>query len=238
MSDNIPFEIQTEIIQRLPVKSLIRFRSVSKTWKSLIDSSDFVARYSGQQRLLVGYDGLLDFKQKYVSVVDDDTFPQHKVYVHVPLMVKMLKRSTTIDGSHGLLCSHGDYQLDRDSPTFGTGRAVMWNPSIRKAVSVVVPNVAYGTFETVLGFGVCRETNDPKIVKIIHISNGRDVGSITCIIPRQVEVFTLSTNAWRYSYSNLPRKSIHFSYYRVVIDGFIYWLATDRIARDGGVGKF
>ncbi|GJW60406.1 ribonuclease H-like domain-containing protein, partial [Tanacetum coccineum] len=41
MSDNIPFDIQTEIIKRAPVKSVIRFRTVSKSWKSLIDSSEF-----------------------------------------------------------------------------------------------------------------------------------------------------------------------------------------------------
>ncbi|KAJ0818201.1 putative F-box domain-containing protein [Helianthus annuus] len=54
MSDNVPFEIQEEIIKRLPVKSLIRFRSVSKSWKSLIDSSNFITHY----RLLLWAYGL------------------------------------------------------------------------------------------------------------------------------------------------------------------------------------
>ncbi|MFS7957923.1 putative F-box domain-containing protein [Helianthus anomalus] len=36
MSDNVPFEIQEELIKRLPVKSLIRFRSVSKSWKAVV----------------------------------------------------------------------------------------------------------------------------------------------------------------------------------------------------------
>ncbi|MFS7914574.1 hypothetical protein Hanom_Chr02g00155041 [Helianthus anomalus] len=51
----------------------------------------------------------------------------------------------------------------------------------------------------------------------------------------QVEVFTLSSQAWRSSYSsNLPRKSIHFGSYRVVIDGVLYCLATYRITNDRG----
>nr|GEV36557.1 hypothetical protein [Tanacetum cinerariifolium] len=56
MSDNIPFEIQAEIMKRLPVKSLIQFRSVSKLWKSLIDSSAFIAEYQRtelQQHILL-----------------------------------------------------------------------------------------------------------------------------------------------------------------------------------------
>ncbi|MFS8020011.1 putative F-box domain-containing protein [Helianthus anomalus] len=65
MSDNIPFEIQEEIIKKLPVKSLIQFRSVSKTWKSLIDSSDFIKHYRGHmQHLLVRYIDKVDIREK------------------------------------------------------------------------------------------------------------------------------------------------------------------------------
>ncbi|GKD98136.1 integrase, catalytic region, zinc finger, CCHC-type containing protein [Tanacetum coccineum] len=46
MSDVIPFEVQMEIVKRVyDVSSLIRFRSVSKEWKSFIDSHEFIAGY-------------------------------------------------------------------------------------------------------------------------------------------------------------------------------------------------
>ncbi|GKE57425.1 probable galacturonosyltransferase 7 isoform X2 [Tanacetum coccineum] len=49
MSDNIPFDIQMEIIKRVSnVKSLIQLRSVSKLWKSFIDSSDFINGYGSR----------------------------------------------------------------------------------------------------------------------------------------------------------------------------------------------
>ncbi|KAI3725455.1 hypothetical protein L1987_65243 [Smallanthus sonchifolius] len=119
------------------------------------------------------------------------------------------------------------------------GRAVLWNVSIRKAVAVIVPNMANGIYGTALGFGVCRETNDPKIVKIRYISGQSDMESITHI-PWQVEVFTLSTGAWRSPYgSNLPRKSIIFCRLQVVvIDRFLYWHATDTITMDGGFRSY
>ncbi|GKD96150.1 putative F-box protein [Tanacetum coccineum] len=46
MSDNIPLEIQMEIMQRLHVNSLLQFRTVSKTWKSFIDGRNFIVSYS------------------------------------------------------------------------------------------------------------------------------------------------------------------------------------------------
>ncbi|GKB98884.1 zf-CCHC domain-containing protein [Tanacetum coccineum] len=42
---HIPFEMQIEIMNRLLVKSLLQFHSISKSWKSCIDSSTFVFRY-------------------------------------------------------------------------------------------------------------------------------------------------------------------------------------------------
>ncbi|KAI3724940.1 hypothetical protein L1987_64708 [Smallanthus sonchifolius] len=174
MLDNIPFEVQVEIIKRLPVRSLIQFRSVSKAWKSLIDSSDFIARYIAQppQHLLVWYFDGSD-NQKCVSIVVDAIFPKHKVYVPVPISVNMRMIYSTMCSSHGLLCLYGDYRMGLIS---GTGRAVLWNPSIRKAVSVVVSNV---------------------------------------------------TRAWRSAHSgNLPR------------NGFLYWLAIDRITKDNLIISF
>ncbi|GJR21285.1 F-box domain containing protein [Tanacetum coccineum] len=42
MSDNIPFDIQMDIMNRLPVKSLLQFRAVSKQWKFSIDNFEFI----------------------------------------------------------------------------------------------------------------------------------------------------------------------------------------------------
>ncbi|KAI3745872.1 hypothetical protein L6452_08283 [Arctium lappa] len=56
----LALDIQLEIIKRLPVKSLIQFRSVCKAWKSFIDSSQFIAGYSvphtQPQHLLIKYE--------------------------------------------------------------------------------------------------------------------------------------------------------------------------------------
>ncbi|MFS8012643.1 putative F-box domain-containing protein [Helianthus anomalus] len=184
MSDNIPFEIQEEIMKRLPVRSLIQFRSVSKAWK-----------------LSYHHVGSVHSKEKYVSIVDDDSFPHQRVSVTLPLCVRILQDYYSIGSSHGLLCFYGLYR-DYYGPNTKTENVVLWNPSVRKAAAFVVPNSG-------------------------------DSWEEDMEIPRQVEVFTLSTRSWRSSYStNLPRKSIEFGCDGRCIDGFYYWVATDRCTID------
>ncbi|XP_058217013.1 probable F-box protein At1g14315 [Rhododendron vialii] len=41
---HLPFDITIEILSRLPVKSLLRFKSVCKTWYALIETPDFFSK--------------------------------------------------------------------------------------------------------------------------------------------------------------------------------------------------
>ncbi|XP_076940105.1 F-box only protein 8-like [Bidens hawaiensis] len=223
-------------MSRLPVKSLIQFQSVSKTWKSVIDSPDFIIKHYNCQLKhtqvqhlvvtyadrLVTYSGQVDYEQKYVPFVDDE----QKVSLTLYQLVEMLLCSRIIGSYHEFL---GLYSRSCRN-TLNMDVVVLWNPSIRKAVAVVVPNIGNWRYETALplGFWFCRETNDLKIVKI-NYANLFGMGSN----PLEVEVFTFSTGTWRRSYGNLPRKSIHFVLHKeVVLDGVYNWLANERITAD------
>uniref|UniRef100_A0A251UCU8 Putative F-box associated interaction domain-containing protein n=1 Tax=Helianthus annuus TaxID=4232 RepID=A0A251UCU8_HELAN len=169
---------------------------------------------------------------KVETVVDDDTFPRSRVSV-TPLRVQDHGYYSIIGCSHGLFCL---FLIGREFLINGLGKAAFCNPTIRKTVELVVASVANGeTYATVLGFGVCRETNDTKIVKITHIVSWGDMETASCI-HWQVGVFTLSAWAWRRLGGNPPRKLVSFQFdlpdgfCSVSIDGVIYWLAT----MDGG----
>ncbi|GJV44673.1 hypothetical protein Tco_1429209 [Tanacetum coccineum] len=63
---------------------------------------------------------------------------------------------------------------------------VLWNPSVRKCVGIPIPNVFD---DTRIAFGVCPETNDPKLVKINAVK--------TPSISWEVQVFTLTSCVWK-----------------------------------------
>ncbi|KAJ9536764.1 hypothetical protein OSB04_un000068 [Centaurea solstitialis] len=228
----LEFDIQVEILKRLPVKSLIQFRSVCKAWKSLIDSSPFISDHNN-----VGHHPLSEHlmikcgasEENYVCFVDDDSdsFPQNKFATPpVPPIFRLFwPFNTAIHSSCGLLCVEG---LLREPDNSKTHMVVLWNPSIRKSIAIVVPNVGapsgfiYAATSRVIpfvGFGVCPETKDPKLIKISSRNDDEN----------QVMVFTLSSREWRCLSSNqLPLKSLEFkNYCQTVIGRFLYGLAFD-----------
>ena len=215
MSDNIPFEVQSEIIKRLPVKSVIQCRSVSKLWKSFIDSPKFINDHNqihhtrSQHHLFVRCK--LGYVKKHISVIDNDTFPQKKFHLTAPLCVHLLSSGGSVLGSsNGLICFHGIY---RDIG-FKTNMVALWNPAIKKSVGIVIPN-GY----TAIGFGVCPDTSDPKVVKI----NSIDIPTVHW----EVEVYSLSSRVWKSVSKGPAFKSCDLMQDQVTIYGFIYWLAMD-----------
>nr|GFA10700.1 hypothetical protein [Tanacetum cinerariifolium] len=203
MSDLVPFEIQSEIIKRLPVKSVIQ------------------CRYK-----------LADEEVKYVSIVDDDTFPNHKSSLTVPQSVSLLGYIFTLNSVNGLLCFYGLLQDPLGEKT--ENMALLWNPSIRKSVGITISNPLHPLDGlTSIGFGrilgVCPNTSDPKLVRI------NTIGFPTAL-NWEVEVFTLSTLVWK-SVSNIPPafRTCDLTYDHVFVDGFIYWHAYDDMKLAPGI---
>nr|KAJ0220739.1 hypothetical protein LSAT_V11C200054710 [Lactuca sativa] len=224
MSDELPFHIQEAILKRLPIKSLIQFRSVSRTWKSLIDSSEFIAAHSishtQPQHLFVWYTDTQE--DKYVSFVDDDSFPQHRFVPSLPLSIRLPK---IVGSSYGLLCFQG-YKFF--SSSYRKRMAIILNPSIRKSIAIPLPDMLYTNHKIVLGFGVCPVTIDTKVIQITQMrwswgsEMKSEIGNFW-----EVMVYKLSSGKFTSLSSNLPSISIHIIGRQVVIDRYIYWCAVD-----------
>ncbi|KAI3494925.1 hypothetical protein L1887_36971 [Cichorium endivia] len=209
---HLPFPIQEEIMKRLPVKSLIRFRSISLEWKSLIESSEFIGahslhRHTQPQHLLVSYKAPI-IGRNYVSYIDDHTFPKQRSVPTLPVSIKQLINARVVGSSHGLVCLYGY------DPNHTTWTTLFWNPSVRKSIAVPVSNKRY------VGFGVCPVTADPKI---LSITQSWDDPNIKTSYHCKVMVYTLSSGKWRSLSTNLPSKLLNNWFSVVVTDGFIYW---------------
>ncbi|GJT47676.1 hypothetical protein Tco_0973833 [Tanacetum coccineum] len=141
------------LIDLLPKSKPVR--SVSKHWKSFINSSKFIHDHhvihhsESQHHFLISY---LDTSNdlKYVSIVDDYTFPLQKLSLTIPMDVKLLYQPHVVGSSQGLVCIRG--HANNKTKT----RAVIWNPTVNKsvAIDVLVSKVFYNmeALNTIVGF--------------------------------------------------------------------------------------
>nr|GEY37220.1 hypothetical protein [Tanacetum cinerariifolium] len=170
-------------MKKLPIKPLIRFTLVSKTWMSLIHNSKFIADHNvihqaqPQSHLLVmTADENIVIYSHYHSTVDDDAFPQFKFFVTLPFSINLaIWEQVIVGSSQGLLCFISN-----------KGRGFDCILSIISDMDALCEKV-----ETTWMY--CGR----KLMEFGTKGN----------IVRQVEVFTLSSGVWRSPCSNLPRKS-------------------------------
>ncbi|GKD42146.1 probable galacturonosyltransferase 7 isoform X2 [Tanacetum coccineum] len=223
------------IIFTVNVKIYLNYiMSVSKLWKSFIDSFEFIkgygARHTHPHSHILSYKSDYSWADEanYIFLVDDDieTFKVQKQELApfgLSPLLKQYRRSSLVGACHGLLCWKGI------SKVYNKEMVVIWNPSIRKSFGIAVPKYRFYLrigYQRVYGFGVCPGTSDPTVIKVIHAD----------YMPWHVEVFTLSSGVWNVIQSgNLPRQSIKInSSGQVVIDRFIYWGACEKTFSDNG----
>uniref|UniRef100_A0A5B7BIV1 Putative F-box associated interaction domain-containing protein n=1 Tax=Davidia involucrata TaxID=16924 RepID=A0A5B7BIV1_DAVIN len=186
---NLPHEIITEILSRLPVKTLLQFRCVCKSWCSLISNPQFVKTHlnlSTNEQEYAHYRIILSsvrphFNLKSCSLYSSLYEPSVDA-VELDYPMKNPHNSVWIVGScNGLIC----IAIEEDD-------IFIWNPSTRK--SKRLPNsgmrMRYGCF-MIYGFGYDDSTDDYKVLGIFCVVG--NVGSYET----EVKIYTLRTDSWR-----------------------------------------
>lgn len=145
----LPEEIITEILGRLDVKSIIRFRCVSKQWKDLINSSSFISHHLHHSTTRPT---LLNCRSSFLS--------EHLKHLMGP-------------ESNGLCCVISRKYTNGLKPRV-LSQVSLWNPATRefRKISRTVTKKILG-----YGFGFSAIVNDYKIVQI-HGDNNNVIKAV------------------------------------------------------------
>ena len=215
-----PDDITVEILKRLPVKSLLRFKCVSKWWRSLISSSNFAGIHLGRIRseshlgmassiILSRYgDSLLSLDPQ-----NEEDGPQQAMELEFP----MLPYFPYYVKGHcdGLICC-----VVNDG---SQGFLLLYNPSIREYRKMPVPPNFRSTREC-FGLGFDASTQDYKIVRIPSMYCRLKVPGF---VPK-VEVFSLKSYSWRtLPDEDTPPYFVEHVFQATVANGGLYWLAEE-----------
>ncbi|KAL6124528.1 hypothetical protein ACLB2K_077040 [Fragaria x ananassa] len=173
-------DLLIDILSRLPVKTLVRFRCVCKSWRVLISDSHLVTthlRRSNRRRLLFS---LAPYQSIDIRALND-VVCHHLISKHFrPVVLPVYIGALKIVGScNGLVCLLGNSEL-----------IVVWNPSTRHARLLTVPNeFRFGSIRF-YGFGYDSTIDDYKVV-VGHTSMKSGTRATAVVIVQ------LKTESWR-----------------------------------------
>ncbi|GKV19503.1 hypothetical protein SLEP1_g29756 [Rubroshorea leprosula] len=206
LPDEIIFE---SILTRLPVKSLVRFRCVCKSWRSSISDPRFIQNHLS---LVKAHDGLDNwrvilqyprqilkscslsniFHEPYGYSVDLD-FPRKKARLDVEI----------VGSCNGLVCLCFRERTEN--------LLIVWNPSIRES-KVISACVAGSPPLSAYGFGYCGICDDYKLVQL---AIGRPLKPRT-------NLYSLRADSWKNT-DEFPLEINSVPCSAKVVDGALNW---------------
>ncbi|CAN4117500.1 unnamed protein product [Withania somnifera] len=228
MSDSntsyFPPELVLGILLKLPPKSLLRFTLVSKSWHSLITSPSFISTHLSQtpqtnnnNTLLVRH--YISANNHHYSLFQDSKKTPFTLnftsQLNYPFNCQ-LGYFRILGFINGVLCLCNDL--------FGELRnLVLWNPCIRKFVSLRLPEVKLeGPHMFVLGFDYdVAENGEYKLVRIVCVKNEDGVYNV----PPEVEVYS----------SGCGHCVVVSVCGQAFLNGVVHWIAYDVVDNGGGV---
>ncbi|XP_057479191.1 F-box/kelch-repeat protein At3g06240-like [Actinidia eriantha] len=224
---DMPEDVLIEILKRLPVKSLLRFKCICKYWYALVLNPTFVNHHlnfqkgNNQGRLLLQHYNSHSYQYGYALFPDKilTTTSYHNLdYLHGEIV------PVYIDGPiNGLFCLNFE------------DRFIIWNPAMKEFRSLPFPHhpkipLHFSLDWHSFGFGFDPITKDYKVV-----FRQQFINEITLSSPEKdviVDVYTLSTNTWRHldgiDYVSSEYLTSHHGN-GAYLDGIYYWPAVGRV---------
>ncbi|XP_010026698.2 F-box/kelch-repeat protein At3g06240 [Eucalyptus grandis] len=200
-------DILIEILSRLPVKSLVRFKCVSKRWRSLISEPHFAKLHL--QRLIL-----------------ENITPSQKIIKSNPLQTIDYEALDNDEvNNHVVVESH---DLGKDEPWGLAGSCnglvslavndgfLVYNPTTKESRKLPGSDLV-AEHEFFHGFGYSSTTDDYKVVHGAF-SKAND-GSKECVL----EIFSLRSGSWR----RVPSKDVpKLSGPGIYLNGSVHWIVN------------
>ncbi|PIN16733.1 hypothetical protein CDL12_10608 [Handroanthus impetiginosus] len=183
----LPEEIIEDILSRLPVKSLLSFKSISQSWHSLISSKHFIKTHleTSTKNPTFAHHKILSYtwksfiyELKYCSL--PSLFSEHITYaIRCDFPIDSSVNSLRLVGCcNGLVCI-----LINKKEFF------LWNPATKESKKLPHVEVTIGRWGFVAehGFGFDKSSGDYKVCAVLHDD----------YVQIMAKIYSLKTNSWR-----------------------------------------
>ncbi|XP_022734224.1 F-box/kelch-repeat protein At3g06240-like [Durio zibethinus] len=179
----LPDDLIIEIMARLPPKSALRFRCLSKSWKAFLSSPNFIRmhlnhvtenKYKYMQQLVLSstYSLQLMNYTAYKKTASTLDFPmEYPNWKRFPTLFVMV-----LGSCNGLLCA-----------AVPTKTLIIWNPSIREFKKLPLSCPLNDSKLDGFGFGYDHSTDDYKVIRFLYsigrglLLMGSFIGLVICL---------------------------------------------------------
>lgn len=224
----LPEDVMLQILSKLPANSVIRFKCVCKSWKTLLEDHSFIQKHTmnitentmmirnpNLDHLLVSCRDKSTNKRVIISMSSTDSssssllisrfiINEKKQLIPSSFNNNNYGQMRLIGPCNGIVCIYGYHdQIALCNPTIGDFKTLPFS-TIKRPNDM---NIRGGD----VGLGYDSNTNDYKVIQIlfcisIHHNNNNNNRRL---VYNQVEIYSLSTNSWRKYDSRVPPYSYH-----------------------------
>ncbi|XP_011043205.1 PREDICTED: putative F-box/LRR-repeat/kelch-repeat protein At1g11620 [Populus euphratica] len=222
--DPLPEDVIIEILSRLPVKNLLQFKCVCKSWHAIITSPKLISKH---------------LRNYYDKNDSDCLLAQYRITLagEIASFELLVDETPTRALSHGLL----DRMPFQSPYIYGPCDGIfymyghfydfhaLWNPAINELKTLPpIPNppfsFSYGPVCNVYGFRLHPVTKDYEVIVMREF--WREEGAWGDRYPLSVFVYTLSSDSWRY-WGDLSRYyHLRNNLCYICVKGVFYWLGS------------
>ncbi|KAK1394247.1 F-box/kelch-repeat protein [Heracleum sosnowskyi] len=221
---NFPEDAITEILSRLHVQALSIFKCVCKSWNNLIKEPHFVSNHlinwtnsstnKDNVHLLISRRDD-ETNKRVISLSTDNALDTFVDQNSPPFINETFGHIRLLGPCNGLVCLYG-YP---DS-------IALWNPAIREFKKLPKSTIPRPQGKFVLGgdigFGYDSTTNDYKVIQILFCCSKNEENVY------QVEIYNVSTGAWRKYNADLPANIMYRNVWSTCYKNEIFcWWAQD-----------
>ncbi|XP_028774126.1 F-box/kelch-repeat protein At3g23880-like [Neltuma alba] len=229
LSSNLPGDLMMEIMMRLPIKSLLRFKCVAKSWYALITDSSFITKQLEYSNSITKNRCLKLIFQSHrprkhppcISLISKDE-PYVLHHIELPQILQNdLELIFIYDQCHGIFCLHLVFKGQNE------GQLLLWNIGSKEVKVVPAASQRKPEYidDSIIGFGFDPITKDYKVVRFVKKPWEEEEEEEE---EPPVEVYNLSTNSWRTIDVDVPNYELAYPSWSSYLNGFYHWLAFVR----------
>ncbi|XP_058223457.1 putative F-box/kelch-repeat protein At3g17570 [Rhododendron vialii] len=208
--DELPQDLLMEILSRLPVKSLLQLKSVSKGLYVLIQNPSFISLHHTRARIYCCLSIVVrtpnnNASQRSLYISPDPTTSIEHLDLSFtwPHLNKEFIRQTSCNG---LMCLSTDSNI------------VICNPATKECR--LLPQPPYHAWRTnYLGFAFDSKTSDYKVVRLVSLSE-------TTLVDHKIQIYGMRADSWKAIATAVPNHDFTVNHQPCTsLDGVFYWLS-------------